>query len=114
MIIKLYLITLTLFLTSCFAGKDLSKTLRFADDKSISVSQIKLQELQKMKKGKSCSYSFILIPMFGSSSVIDAADNGKINQVQLIGETGFWVFPFLRNCTIVYGDSPNLNEVVIK
>ena len=100
-------------LQSCVVSKDLSKTLRFADDKSVSISQLKLQELQKMRKGKSCSYNFLMLPMFGSSSIIDAADKGGVNQIQLIGETGFWFFPFLRNCTIVYGDSPNINDVVI-
>ena len=43
---KALILMLALALPSCFVSKDLSKTLRFADDKSVSVSQLKLQELQ--------------------------------------------------------------------
>ena len=45
------------------------------------------------------------MPVYGDGSIISAADQGNINNVELIGETGMWYFPFNKNCTIVYGDS---------
>jgi len=42
--------------------------------------------------------------LIGDGSLITAAENGKVNTVQLIGETGKWYFPFNTNCTVVYGD----------
>jgi len=59
-----------------------------------------------MKKGTSCTFNLLYIfPLFGDGSIISAAENGKINSVELIGETGYWYFPFSTDCTIVYGDS---------
>lgn len=83
----------------------MAKTLRYADNRPVGVENIKFQDLQKMKHGEACGYDFLyFIPLFGNTSIISAAEAGKINNVRLIGETGFWTFPFSRNCTKVYGD----------
>lgn len=69
------------------------------------MKNIQFEELQTRKKGEACTWNlFFFIPMLGDGSIIGAADNGKINNVELIGETGLWYFPFNRNCTVVYGD----------
>lgn len=94
----------SILLSSC-AYKDMAKTLRYADNRPVGVENIKFKELQKMKRGRACSYSFLyLIPMFGDSSILSAAESGQINNVRLIGETGFWTFPFSQSCTVVYGE----------
>jgi TRL-like protein family len=98
-----YLITLILLLSTSCSYTDTAKNLRYADNRPVSISDIKFQELQAMKHGKSCGYSFLFIPMFGNRSLITAAESGNINNVKLIGETGFWAFPFSQTCTIVYG-----------
>jgi hypothetical protein len=83
----------------------MAKTLRYADNQPVGVQNIKFQDLQKMKQGKACGYDLLyIVPLFGNRSIIAAAENGKINTIKLIGETGFWTFPFSKNCTIVYGD----------
>ncbi len=103
---KKYLITTILLLaTASCSYVDLAKTLRYADNRPVGVENIKFQELQTMKHGKSCSYSFLyVLPVFGNSSIITAAENGDVNNVKLIGETGFWTFPFAQTCTVVYGN----------
>ena len=101
-----------LILTSCGTSKDLAKTLRFADGgKVFGSDQIGFKELKKMKKGESCTYHlFFFIPIFGDGSIITAAEKGDINNVQLIGETGFWYGGFFnKNCTVVYGDNPEIS-----
>jgi hypothetical protein len=100
----LAILLLSLGLASC-SHKDLAKNLRYADNRPVGVENIKFQELQTMKSGKSCSYSFLyIVPVFGNSSIITAAEKGKLNNVKLIGETGFWTFPFSQVCTVVYGN----------
>jgi hypothetical protein len=97
---------MTSALFGCASTKDLAKTLRYADNTPVGAENIKFIELDKMKRGTSCTFNLIyFIPLFGDGSIIAAADDGKINSVQLIGETGRWYFPFSTNCTVVFGDS---------
>ena len=64
-----------------------------------------------MKKGKACTVNLLyVIPLFGDGSIIRAAEKGKVNNVELIGETGWWYFPFCTVCTVVYGDKSAINE----
>ncbi len=101
---KTLLLIAILLSTSC-ARTDLAKTLRYADERRVLVKDISFQDLQSMKQGKSCTYNFLyVIPMFGDGSIITAANKGKIDRVKLIGQSGFWTFPFNQNCTVVYGD----------
>ncbi len=108
---KLFFATaLSLMLSSCGSSKDLSKTLRFADNgRAVGLESIKFKELKQMKKGEACTWNlFFFIPMFGDGSIITAAEKGDINNVQLIGETGFWYGGVInKTCTVVYGDNPN-------
>lgn len=92
-------------LSGCVTTKDLAHTLRYADNKPVGVENIRFVDLQKMKRGDACTLNFLyFLPIYGDGSLITAADDGKINTVQLIGETGKWYFPFNTNCTVVYGD----------
>ena len=102
---KLYSILILLgLLTSCVT-KDLAKTLQYSDNRSVSLEDIRFKELQKMKNGQACSWNFLyFLPVFGNSSLITAAQNGEVNIIKYVGETGFWTFPFSRSCTVVYGD----------
>ncbi len=99
-----------LAMVSCIAGcatttKDLAKTLRYANDTPVGADNIKFIELDKMKRGTACTLNLLyFIPLFGDGSIIAAADEGQINTVELIGETGRWYFPFSTNCTVVFGD----------
>lgn len=89
---------------SC-SHKDLARTLRYSDNRPVSVDEIRFQELQKMKHGESCGYNLLYtIPIFGDASIIRAAQKGEVNKVSYIGETGFWTFPFSQTCTVVYGE----------
>lgn len=107
----LLLAALTVGMAGCATSKDLAKTLRYADNKPVGVENIRFVELEQMKRGKACTVNFLyLVPLYGDGSIITAADAGKINTVQLIGETGRWYFPFNTNCTIVFGDkAPDTN-----
>ena len=86
--------------------KDLAKTLRYADGPYVGVKNIEFKELQTRKRGEACTWNLLfLVPMYGDGSIISAADQGNINNVELVGETGLWYFPVNKNCTVVYGDS---------
>ena len=92
-------------LFGCTTTKDLAKTLRYADNTPVGADNIKFIELDKMKRGTACTVNLLyFIPLLGDGSIIAAADDGKINTVALIGETGRWYFPFSTNCTVVFGD----------
>jgi hypothetical protein len=106
MIKKMIALSTLLVLTGCAtATKDLANTLRYADGSRVGVKNLKFKELQTRKKGEACTWNlFFFIPILGDGSIISAADNGEINNVELIGETGLWYFPFNKNCTVVYGD----------
>ncbi len=92
-------------ITGCATTKDLAKTLRYANNTPVGAENIKFIELDKMKRGTTCTVNlFYFLPIFGDGSIIAAADDGKINTVELIGETGRWYFPFSTNCTVVFGD----------
>lgn len=92
-------------LYGCAATSDLAKTLRYADNNPVGVENIRFQELSEMKRGTTCTWNlFYVLPIYGDGSIITAADNGAINSVQLIGETGRWYFPMSKNCTVVFGD----------
>ena len=100
----LIILLLSIALTSC-SYKDLAKTLRYADNRPVGVENIKFKDLQTMKHGKACGYNLLyILPVFGNTSIITAAENGEVNNVKLIGETGFWTFPFSKSCTVVYGN----------
>jgi len=101
--------------TGCASTKDLAKTLRYADNSPVGVSNIKFIDLDSMKKGSSCTFNLLyFIPLFGDGSIITAAEKGEINTVELIRETGYWYFPFSTDCTVVYGDSAKDVEKNIK
>lgn len=92
-------------LIGCVSTKDLAKTLRYANNTPVGADNIKFIELDRMKRGTACTVNLLyFIPLFGDGSIIAAADDGKINTVELIGETGRWYFPFSTNCTVVFGD----------
>lgn len=102
---KYLVILLGLFFVSSCAYKDMARNLRYSDNRPVGVENIKFQKLQTMKHGKACGYNFLyILPVFGNSSIITAAENGEVDNVKLIGETGFWTFPFSKTCTVVYGD----------
>lgn len=85
---------------------DLAKTLRYADGSYVGINNIEFKELQTRKKGEACTWNlFFVLPLYGDGSILSAADQGNINNVELVGETGLWYFPVNKNCTVVYGDS---------
>lgn len=94
------------FISGCgTAQKDLARTLRYSNNAPVGVSNIDFQDLKKMKRGDACTWNiFYFLPLFGDGSIITAADNGDISTVELIGETGYWFFPFSKNCTVTFGD----------
>jgi hypothetical protein len=92
-------------LSGCVSTKDLAKTLRYADQRAISVGEFQFAELGQLRKGKACTVNFMnWLPLFGDGSLITAVESGEINQIRYIGETGYWYFPFSTNCTVVFGD----------
>jgi len=98
-------------ITGCVTTKDLAKTLRYANNTPVGVDNIKFIELEKMKRGEACTINlFYFIPIYGDGSIITAAKEGKINTIELIGETGHWYFPFSRDCTVVFGDKSAVPE----
>jgi hypothetical protein len=107
---------MSLSVASCMNTKDLTKTLRFSDNTRVEVSKLNFLELRQMKQGKACTYNLLFFPLLGDGSIITAADKAGINNVQITGETGYWVFPIVRNCTVVYGDATKLplveNDIV--
>jgi hypothetical protein len=95
-------------IAGCATTKDLAKNLRYANNTPVGAENIKFIELDKMKRGTACTLNLLyFLPIFGDGSIIAAADEGKINTVELIGETGRWYFPFNTNCTVVFGDKSN-------
>jgi hypothetical protein len=91
--------------SGCATTGDLAKTLRYANNTPVGVNNIQFQQLNTMKRGTACTWNmFYYLPLYGDGSIITAADNGAINSVQLIGETGRWYFPMSNNCTVVFGD----------
>jgi hypothetical protein len=89
----------------CATTKDLAQTLRYADNRPVGVANIKFVDLEHMKRGTACTWNLaFIVPVYGDGSIITAADDGRINTVQLIGETGKWFGPVSRNCTVVFGD----------
>lgn len=109
---KLLVIMILLFTSGCATvTKDLAKTLRYADGKGVGVKNIDFNELQSRKRGDACTWNlFYFLPIYGDGSIISAADDGNINNVEFIGETGLWYFPVNKNCTVVYGDGKNWFE----
>jgi len=92
-------------IAGCANTKDLATTLRYANNTPVGAENIKFIELNKMRRGTTCTLNLLyFIPLYGDGSIIAAADEGKINNVVLIGETGRWYFPFSTNCTVVFGD----------
>jgi TRL (tRNA-associated locus)-like protein len=92
-------------IAGCANTKDLAKTLRYANNTPVGAENIKFVELNNMKRGTTCTVNLLyFLPLFGDGSIIAAADEGKVNTVELIGETGRWYFPLSTNCTVVFGD----------
>ncbi|MCB1984264.1 MAG: hypothetical protein H6936_16210 [Burkholderiales bacterium] len=106
---KLLILLFAIMISGCATvTKDLAQTLRYSDGKVVGVKNINFKELQSRKRGEACTWNILFfIPMYGDGSIITAADNGDINNVELVGETGIWYFPFNKNCTVVFGDSNN-------
>ena len=104
---KIIAIILSFLAAGCATvTKDLAKTLRYADGSYVGVKNIEFKELQTRKKGEACTWNlFFVLPLYGDGSILSAADQGSINNVELVGETGLWYFPVNKNCTVVYGDS---------
>lgn len=103
MIMAMLLISLT---SGCASTNDLAQTLRYSDNNPVGVENIEFRELNTMKRGEACTWNiFYFLPLQGDGSIITAANNGDINNVELIGKTGSWYFPFSRNCTVVFGDN---------
>ncbi|GLQ29607.1 TRL domain-containing protein [Litoribrevibacter albus] len=102
---RLVLIFCVVFFSGCASvTKDLARTLRYADGSQVGVKNIEFKQLQTRKKGEACTWNlFFFLPVIGDGSIITAADQGNINNVELVGETGLWYFPFNKDCTIVYG-----------
>lgn len=95
----------SLSLVGCASTGDLAKTLRYANNDPVGIEAIRFQELNVMKRGTACTWNlFYVIPMLGDGSILTAADDGEINTIELIGETGRWYFPLSKNCTVVFGD----------
>ncbi len=95
-----------LFSTSCI-HKELARNLRnsYSEGEAIGIPNINFQTLQGMKVGEACSYElFYIFPVIGDNSIISAAKKGEIDRVLFIGESGFWTFPFAKNCITVYGN----------
>jgi hypothetical protein len=100
---------IALALAACVSTKDLSHTLRYADNKPVGVENIRFMELERMKRGKACTVNlFYVLPLYGDGSIITAAEAGHINRVKLVGETGHWYFPFNTDCTVVFGENDGL------
>ena len=107
------LFSLLLFIQGCASSKDLAQTLRYSDNSPVGVSNIAFHDLQQMKRGDACTWNiFYYIPLSGDGSIITAASNGSINNVELIGETGRWYFPLSKNCTVVFGDNSDLKNKI--
>lgn len=104
---KIVVLLIVVLVSGCATvTKDLARTLRYSDGGVVGVKNIHFKELQSRKKGESCTWNlFFFLPVYGDGSIISAADQGDVNNVELIGETGLWYFPLNRNCTVVYGDS---------
>ncbi|MEC8811739.1 MULTISPECIES: TRL domain-containing protein [unclassified Ketobacter] len=104
---KIMVLMIVLLATGCATvTKDLARTLRYADGNVVGINNIDFKELQTRKRGEACTWNlFFILPIYGDGSIITAADAGKINNVELTGETGLWYFPANKNCTVVYGDS---------
>lgn len=105
---KKVIILAALLLSGCATvTKDLAQTLRYSDGKAVGVKNIDFRELQSRPRGEACTWNLLFfIPMYGDGSIITAADQGNINNVALVGETGVWYIPVNRNCTVVFGDAP--------
>lgn len=103
---KMIVVLTLLFMSGCATvTKDLAKTLRYAEGKAVGVKNIDFKELKTRKRGEACTWNvFYFLPIYGDGSIISAAENGNINNVELIGETGLWYFPVNKNCTVVFGD----------
>ena len=105
------ILVLLLAISGCIPTRDLAKSLRYSNNDPVGVENIKFIDLNKMKKGKACTVNLLyVIPLFGDGSIIRAAENGKVNTIELIGETGWWYFPFCTVCTVVYGDKSAIIE----
>lgn len=102
------LLAATLAMTGCVSTKDLAKNLRYADQRAVPMEQLRFVELGRLQQGRACTLNFLQwLPLYGDGSIITAVNEGKINQLRFIGETGRWYFPFSTNCTVVFGDSPD-------
>ena len=104
---RIMLSAIIMAMAGCASTGDLAKTLRYADNRPVGVDKIQFTDLNKMNRGEACTINiFYIFPLWGDGSILTAAAAADINNVQLIGQTDRWYFPFSRNCTVVYGDKP--------
>ena len=101
-----YLLTAALLIgsTSCI-NKEMSNNLRhsYSTHEKIGMANIEFQTLRDLKHGAACSYNLFYIIPFGNTSIFFAAEEGAVNKISYIGESGFWSFPFSKTCTEVFG-----------
>jgi len=106
------IIVILVFAGCASSAKDISHTLRYADGTIVGIHNVDYQDLQTRPKGEACTWNLLFaFPLFGDGSVITAANNGGVNDVDLVAETGVWFFPFNKNCTVVDGQAPGARKV---
>ena len=99
-----------LLLISCISCVpiDTAKTLKNADNTDVDLSKVNFAELRNVKQGKTCVWNLAYVfPLYGDDTVMKAAENGDISNIELTARTGFWTFPINKSCLVVYGDSNN-------
>ena len=64
----------------------------------------KVDFTKEFKTGEACESTILFFGPFGSSSVVDAASNGGIANVDVVEQKYNNMILFGQRCTIVYGD----------
>lgn len=94
---------LSLFLQSCY-NTDLMSDLIYANSEKtkVDISTIDFNALRNVKRGESCIRHFLLFPIYGSDSIVDASDKAEISKVGMYGHQTRWFFPMHDTCVIVF------------
>lgn len=96
---KILLIVLSLFVVSSCSYKFTPSTSAM-----INVTDYEIGDLNKLKRGESCSKTILFFPEVDSStSVIDAMKDGGISKIKMIDRSFFYAFFYSKTCTIVHG-----------
>lgn len=104
---KKHIVIFALFCVSC-VPIDTAKTLKHADGTNVDLSKVNFAELRNTKQGSACVWNLAYaIPLYGDDTVMKAAQNGNISNIELTARTGLWTFPINKSCLVVYGDSNN-------